>query len=447
MKSFSEFLLEASLTGNSRSAKTSNWNAYVVNNAAWKTTDYTVETNNNILDESGSTIGSVVSGDIIKILSLDLTIIKRSKFAKVSLEDGTEGFINISAIKKPEGKSNNTKELTPTKLGLKGKKYTLDELVREIPIALNRIQLSDEMKNHMLDCVGSIVNKNLFEEKITFEKTIKLSQKHNLPPAELKVISKNFGEVIGALFLLKTNKRTKYVEFPIGNQGLYDFIEYSNDDRKVYYSIKSGSGSTVSLKNINLFLDFIKLDYPSEDVAKLKTLITSKNKRIIDIIVDYINDFESDIAQYIIKELDISELSHKELSKWKTRSLDLPLEDNIKILKKIYDKIDYKITSKTIITITDLLSAKIDTSDNGLILYPLGSYIVKSLNNNENMLNLLNGVLTLSFISNSVLQSNVDVDNESITVKLVKFKDKQFKYGFASMMSKPGNMPLGFIEI
>ncbi len=449
MKTFLEFLQENSLGQYSRSHKKISWDAYVVSDPNWRSNTYEAENNANIIDKDKKVIGDIKKGDQIQILSLELMSSGKSKYANIMADD-IEGFLPITAIRKPTTKIINTKELTPALLGLEGRKFTLDELVAEIPIALDHIKISDEMRDHLLDCVGSIVNKNLFEDTIVFEKNIKLSQTHELSPDQIKLISKNFGEVLGAIFLLKTNKKAKFVEFPKGNQGLYDFIEYSDDNRKVYYSIKSGKGSIASLKNLGLFLSYMQQDYSSEELDKIKTLIAGTKERgtTVDIILRYINKFESDIADLIIQTLDLKELSFDELTKWRQRSSIQPPQTNVALLKKIYDKIGYNFTTITTKSIMGILMRPVseDKSNNGLIVFPLGMYIIRKLNSDEKMLAALNSVLNFSFISSRVLQSNVDVDNSEMSFKLMRFKNKNFIFGYSATMNDPSKNAMGFIE-
>lgn len=452
MITFTEFLKETSLGQISKSHKILSWDAYVVPDPKWKSNDYTVERDANIIDVNKKILGRVKKGDQIKILSLELIGIPKtqSQFASISA-DGIEGFLPITAIRKPTFKIHKSAELTPAKLGLEGIKFSLESLVAEIPIALNRIEISDELRDHVLDCVGSIVNKNLFEETLVFEKTIKLSRQHESSVNEIILISKNFGEVLGAIFLLKTNKKAKFVEFPLGtNQRLYDFIEYSDDNRKVYYSIKSGKGSAASLKNIEFFLKYLGQEYSSEEVNKIKTLVagTKEHGTTVDIILNYINTFESDVVNLVTNTLDLKELSFSELTSWQERASKLPFEEVIATLKKIYDKIGYPINATTKTTIEGILSrtGKQDRSKNGIIVFPLGTYMIRKLNLDEKIIGALNTVFNLSYISSRVLQSNVDITNTEMSFKLAKFVDKSFMFKYKAQMSDPTINAIGFIE-
>ena len=454
MKSFSEFLLEASLSGNSRSAQKSNWDAYVVDDPDWADKEYEIERDDVVYDENlEDEIAEVTKGDMIKLLSLDLMKRGSSFYAQISTSSDDEGYLKISSIKKPRGSTNNTKDLTPKKLGITGKKYDINGLITATIAGIDGISsITPTVKAHLLDCINSIANKNLFEDKIIrFTKNIALSQSHNLSESDLKVISKNFGEVLSALFILKSNKKAKFVEFPEAeNEGLYDFIRYEDSGQKIFYSVKASTGSVTALKNLNKFIQFLSNEYNKDDINKLKMLITDKDNKTIDIIIDYINEFEPNIAAFINDQLDIktNKLNHADLSNWWLLNAKKMTEDEIyRVFSKIYAEINYPLNTNTVKTLMSIFSAQKDTSKNGYIIYPLGSYIVKSLNADPIMLKLLNDVLTASYISNSVLQATVNVSNKDIEVKLIKFKNNSFKYDYNAMMKAPGNRPLGLKEI
>ena len=454
MLTFNQFLREAALSGNSRSKQKPNWDAYIVDDPDWEDKEYEVEKNDVFYDENlADEIGEVTKGDQIKLLSLELIKGGSSSYAYIRTKSDEEGYLKISSIKKPRGSSNNTKDLTPKKLGITGKKYDIDNLIKDIIKGIDEIpSISSSVKAHLLDCINSIANKNLFEEKIVrFTKNIALSKNHSLGDSDLKVISKNFGEVLSALFILKSNKKAKFVEFPEAeNEGLYDFIRYEDSGQKIFYSVKASTGSVTALKNLNKFIEFLSSEYNKDDINKLKMLITDKDNKTIDIIVDYINEFEPNIASFINDQLGIktNKLSHIELSKWWLLNAKQMTEDKIhQIFSKIYNEINYPLNANTIKTLTSIFSAQKDTSKNGYILYPLGSYIAKSLNADPIMSKLLNDVLNASYISNSILQATVNVSNKDIEVKLIKFKNNSFKYDYNAMMKAPGNRPLGFKEI
>lgn len=450
MKTFSEFLLEAALSGNSRSGQKSNWDTYIVDDSDWENKNYEVEKNGILYDGTLKTaIGEVKKGELLKLLSTDLMKLGSSSYANVFISNN-EGYLNISLIKKPSSK--NTKDFTPDKLGIKGRKFNAEELVSAVTQGLKDLKISGPIFEFLMDCMSSVVNKNLFEGKMErFTKNIKLSGSYNFDKESLKKFSKNFGEILGALFVLKTDKSTKIIEYPSKiNEGLYDFIAHKEIGQKIYYSSKAGNGSASALKNLNVFIPFISSKFSKDNVEKIKLLITGKNRPTIDVIIDYINNFEPDLSTFINRELGIrsSELSHSDLSDWWSKNASQMNEEKIRqTFTKIYDKIGYDFNGTAMTSLISIFSAKKDTSKNGYILYPLGSYIARTLNEDPVMLKLLNEILTMSYLSGSVFQVNADIFNDHLEFGIIRFKNNQFQFNYHAGMKYPGNVPLAFKEI
>lgn len=447
---FKQFLQEADLTGNSRSGQKSNWDTYIVDDPEWADKDYEVEKNGVLYDSTlKNAIGEVSKGETLKILSLDLMKLGSSSFANVLVSDN-EGYLNIGAIKKPSSK--NTKDFTPDKLGIKGRKFNADELVSAVTLGLKELKISNPIFEFLEDCMSSVVNKNLFEGKVErFSKNIKLSGSYNFDKISLKKFSKNFGEILGGLFILKTDKSVKIVEYPSKiNEGLYDFVAHKESGQKIYYSSKAGNGSASALKNLNVFIPYISSKFSKDNVEKIKLLITGKNRPTIDVIVDYINDFEPNLSSFINNELGIksSKLTHSELSNWWSENASQMNEEKIKqVFSKIYDKIGYDFDATAMGSLISIFSAKKDTSKNGYILYPLGSYIARTLNEDPVMLKLLNEILTMSYLSGTVFQVNADMFNDHLEFGIIRFKNNQFQFNYHAGMKYPGNVPLAFKEI
>ena len=451
MLTFNQFLQEAALSGNSRSKQKPNWDAYIVDDPDWEDKEYEVEDAAILLDGTlNNKICDVSKGEKIKILSLELKKSGSSSFAEVKTNNGDEGFLNIGKIKKPASK--NTKDFTPDKLGVKGRKFEIDDLVSEVIVNLKLLKVDSKTIEFLIDCMSSVTNKNLFEGKIErFTKGVKLSKTYSFDKDSLKKFSKNFGEILGALFVLKTDKTVKFVEFPSKiNEGLYDFIAHKEIGQKIYYSSKAAEGSATALKNLNAFIPKLSSKFSKENIDKIKFLMTEKDRPLIDIVVDYININEPNLSKFINDELGIrtTKLAHDELSKWWFDNAPQMDKEKIKqTFSKIYDRIDYDFNAKAMESLVSIFSAKRDTSKNGYILYPLASYIKKSLNEDPEMLKLLNDILTASYLSGTVFQINSDIFNDHLEFGIIRFKNNQFKFDYNAGMKYPGNRPLAFKEV
>lgn len=446
-------LNEAGLSGTSRSKQMSNWDAYVLTNPDWSTIEYYVEKDDYILDADGNKSIQVNKNDPIIIRSPELKKIGRSNYAEIETMRGVKGYLPIGSITKPTGKSKNkdasavipggknSKEYTPDKLGLAGQTYTADSLVAAAKQGVG--SSPENIREFLFDCVGSLVNKKLFEEKATkFVKVVDLSKKHSVDEGDMKILSKNFGEVLAGLFVLVTNKKINKIEFPIEiNEGLYDFVGFTNRNEKHYYSVKAAGGSSTAMKNMNAILKHFRKVENIKNIDRLQMLMTTPENKTVDLILNYINDFEPSLARDICSILNIPSLSHDALSGFlKTYQDQKSFEDFMLVLSKVYTLIDYK---PTMATLKSIYETPKDKSKNGYVVYALGSYIVKSLNSDKKMVDLLNDVLNLaSFVE----QITCDLTNTQMKFTIKGFDTNRFKFSYNGMMKAPGNRPLGFMQ-
>tara|TARA_R110002074_G_scaffold258087_1_gene430580 strand:+ start:295 stop:1650 length:1356 start_codon:yes stop_codon:yes gene_type:complete len=130
------------------------------------------------------------------------------------------------------------KSLTPDKVGLDGKTVTLSTLKSTV--------------KSFTDVIDKKVGNYLYSLVDIAGKTTKGEAKApdiGLKSADLKVVSKDFGEIVAAAWAIKSLGYKK-IHFPAaGNEPLVDF--YAVDGKNmVGYSVKSGAGAGTSVKNI-----------------------------------------------------------------------------------------------------------------------------------------------------------------------------------------------------
>jgi hypothetical protein len=474
--------MKPALTGKSRSKGTSSWEAYIVS-GDWQNTTYEADKAGTLFDEKGTKLADVKAGDKIKILSIATKKIGSPGSMSANVEiDGKKGWTKLETIKKPTA-SKNTKMLTPASLGIAGKKLTLDQLVSSLIPTIEKSTIDPLMKDYLKDAIDSIVNKKLFEAAMErFTKEVKLSRGHALDPStQLNVISKNFGEILAALFILKTSKKAKAIEYPSEeNAPLCDFIVINSEkggrEDREFYSVKSGGGSSTDLENIKTFLPYLDVDENSKEYQLLKLIMatmklgkTGKNvgKEVkdkgatVDGILRFWNTPEYSGASIdIIKKrlgLPSGPLTKAEIDKvWKDTIEDIKKAKLGKVSAKytalkdvLADQFGYAISGQTAATFDQIFSstAKKDISGGGFLLYPMGSALIKRLNTMPAVVDLLNNILKLASNSGKVLQSTVDAYNDKIVFKIISFKNNKFKFSYNAMMKAPGNRPLGFSEV
>jgi hypothetical protein len=83
-------------------------------------------------------------------------------------------------------------------------------------------------------------------------------------------------------------------------------------------------------------------------------------------------------------------------------------------------------------------------SGNGYLLYPMGSYIVKYLNNDKKYLDLLNTILNYG---SYVHQFTSTLKKNNLQVGISSFKTSKFRYTYNAGGGYPGNRPIGFKKV
>lgn len=461
---FTHLLTEAPLSGTSRSLGIPNWDAYISNDFD-KDKDHHIEKDGKLFNNNFEEIGVVKKDNVIKILSPKITKHKVSKFAKISI-NGKKGLVNISNIKKPrqakEGDvfGSNSKEFTPDKLNLDGSRYSsASSLVSKIKSNINSKYSDskyDEVKKYLSQCLSKASNQNisLYE---SFTKSYSISGNYNLSNSDIKTLSKNFGEVLAALYILVTNKKAKFVEFPSISETLYDFTMINDKGIKHFYSVKSMGGSSTSLGNINYVLDKFSKDNKlftdsKKEIEVIRGLINDKQsgKTTITNITDFFKKTLSTKNKQILNSIKkISkykpkDLSQTELGKWFTSMVgSAKINEFVDTMNDIYNRIlnKSKVSERKL---TQMYNDKKIPNGNGYLLYPMGSYIVKYLNNDKKYLGLLNTILNYG---SYVHQFKVNLSKNNFQVKISPFKTSKFRYTYNAGGGYPGNRPIGFKKV
>jgi len=117
----------------------------------------------------------------------------------------------------------------------------------------------------------------------------------------------------------------------------------------------------------------------------------------------------------------------------------------IELMNNIYDNIlsDMGKTPKTSEKVLRDMYKIGDGSkfNNGYLYYPMGSYIVKYLNQSGDYKFVLNELLNYG---NFITQIEVNLSESNIILNLQTFKKSNFVFSYNGMSKAPGNRPLGF---
>ena len=134
------------------------------------------------------------------------------------------------------------KELTPDKVGLDGETLAIRGIKSRVRTFVDTVYGHDKRIADYLYSLVDLASKTRGgEASIDFDIGLKA--------ADLKVVSKDFGEALAAVWAIKSLGYRK-IHFPAaGNEPLVDFYAVDGKDM-VGYSVKSGAGAGTSVKNI-----------------------------------------------------------------------------------------------------------------------------------------------------------------------------------------------------
>jgi len=342
-------------------------------------------------------------------------LLKTSKALK-NIEIGTNLLWVNNAVSSSQTGSRlfATKDLSPDNLNISNENYNIENLITRTSAELKN-KYNFYISEQLIHLLNSVKNKNY---------DIKLDKKLDFSIDDLVVISKDFGEILAAIWLMY-NFNFSQIFFPKNsNEKLVDFWA-----KKVYInypiSVKSGNGSKVYLKNI---LDAIKRrkklnnkSFKGElslEIIKIVETNTMKSQMII--LHQYLKtQMIEDLSK--IMQMNIEDITEDSVIKWVK---DKSIEELKEILKNWWDKY------------SRLRKFDIDDKER-LVIASLGENIKFVLNENEKLKESLNYLARHI----SLLQINVDVKEDRIVFKKRFFKDLKFKFDWQGYSS--GNK-LGF---
>ena len=321
---------------------------------------------------------------------------------------------NETSISKTGSKLFATKDLSPDNLNITDKLFKTSELI-DIVSKIIAKKYDKKISIQLIDLLKYAQKKSL---QITLDKQLTFTND------DLVVISKDYGEILSAIWIM-SNLNFSQVLFPKkSNEKLIDF--YGKKVSICYpISIKSGRGSTTFLKNILDAIDKRKNlskkninKQPSLKIIKIASNNTMKSQMII------LHQFlETKMIEdlSIILNKPIDEITEEYVKNWSNSKTVIELKIILMDWWKNYS-----------------MAKKFDMDDNErLIIAPLGEKIKFLLNENKK----LKDSLTYLARKISLLQINIDVSNEQINFKKSFFKDSEFKYYWQGYSS--GNR-LGF---
>jgi hypothetical protein len=378
---------------------------------------------------------------------------------------GTENFGTHFVNKYNPNNSLETKWLTPERMGVAtNEPLDIKNIVKRSTVAINNNKmLTEEVRKKLIDClkVVQVKGKNYFKGGKSQQN---LPKKHKtyvidlievgLTRSELSTISKDFGEILSAIWAIR-NIGFTHIIFPSNPaEPLVDFYGVALQGKMKYpVSVKSGSGASTSMKNLTVhILDLLKDPEFRKTYTKREVVIV---KEYLDLITR--EDTMSGIIRLnqllktpAIKELEsVTGISGKmltanSLANWLCMSdkkapnyKSSEWLQSSRGLGKFYKTMGSFPESATWKTY-DKGRLKVDGV--GVIVGPLGMSLIGIMNESEE----IRGTLTKCARSIILLQMNVDVKSKNMSFRRGKFKDFMFHFSWGGGSTNPHRNKFGF---
>lgn len=315
------------------------------------------------------------------------------------------------------GKTFGTKELTPNAFGLGGRRVSVAECISQTTKSITK-KYNTNIANDFLML--------LHQTNKTNQTSITLNNKLNYSTSDLATISKDFGEILSAIWYVNATTAAK-IFFPAKlNEALVDFYaEKNNTDQAI--SVKSGGGGKVTIQNI--------IDGVTESGVKKDTVKKEYSYKVFELIESHgAKEGILEVAKYInatgLDELCVAmnikktALTYKEIEAFTKKYTN-------KSLKNLLSSYHTKLGT----TITNDVWQRPDKIR--FIISPMGEYLWKQLNANKKMTQSLTRLANMI----SVIQVNCDVTKDKIKFQKNSFTGAEFEFGWAGYTA--GNK-LGF---
>mgnify|MGYP003331176693 CR=1 FL=1 len=347
------------------------------------------------------------------------------------------------------------KALTPTKFQLGGKTISEKKLFDVINKRMSNLEemktIDDTVKGFCVEVLHQVVTPPAIRNNTDVKIHSKLGQ--FIKPADLAIIAKNFGEILGSAWYMSIDPEENSVEYPIEeNLPLIDYFIHTPGRPLLSVSAKAGKGAPPGADDVIMMLPKMKNLTPTEKVARdvLVAMIEEKKaKGISQSILTTHKKLNTPAYQWLKEYLNKSNPTMKDiedfLKAFTQRRRDprrIVRGDDFGLIEELLPF--FKLTGfepdRSIRTINDLLHAKGARTMRGIIIYPLGRNLVNTFNKTDVYRSLITKVLR----SLSVLQIHIYLT--ATTIKFVKapFEVAEFKFEYNAGVPYPDNRPIGF---
>jgi len=336
------------------------------------------------------------------------------------------------------------KQLIPGKFGLNNSPVTATQLNQKVTQVLKQLNIEDTAKQVCVDLLD-----NSYAGKSKFK-----LNKHGVSDKEINIILKDFGEITGAMYMLRSSTKYTSVKFPTGNEKLIDYILVTKDGIEEKFSAKAGQGGKPSItsvmpvikdladggtlkghyKEAAKVLDLISTEQPGGlylgPLMAAQYLNTPGYKALIQVL--HKKGVHSGSAAQIPTQDQLLEAVNKSGS----------YEECIKDYSPFFNASGYISNLNQTVTRRLIETPKEGKEKKwGLLHYPITAEIIKWLNTESNQ---AKDLLTKAANTLSVTQIYLDLKGTDLVYTVKGFSEATFLFGSPSSMPRPTNNRIGF---
>ena len=325
---------------------------------------------------------------------------------------GSYFYLVNTLLKKGKPQKITKKLLTPSNLSLDNTWLSINEIIDKASDKINQISfLNNNEKQYLISILHG-----------KYEPTCIFSL------SDLNIIAQDFGEILGAIWFYQNNNGSK-IRFPYGNQMLYD-SEVLIDNEIAKISSKVGQGGPSSIKSIALVLEekpqlFQHLDKNKINIIKLiahESTVTGILKA-----VSLIKDNSIDTIEKQFCKLSATDIEHF--------LKDMSVSQLISFSNHIKDLIGRKASDKKIQEIVQS-----DSKRNGILISPLGYYLVDLLNKDQEF----SKILQIAAKNIDIFQIYTTLTLNTLSMNVYKFENCNFRWEYNSNAGNPSLKKISF---
>jgi copper chaperone CopZ len=320
-----------------------------------------------------------------------------------------------------------TKQLTPNKLNLAGKKIAKNNFIKLAKQSVENVDVPENIKAFLDEIIDA-----------SKKQGGRLSDKHinAISDADINIIAKDFGEISGAIwFMTQFNDKLDSVEYPaLESEALIDYYVYAGK-KKIAVSAKANEGAPPSINAIAAILKTLTYTNKLKESARL-AVISISEKSTVDGIVEASKDLQTPGYNWIKQNL----FSNKDFTAADCEKVLKNYGSPEAVLKKLQPLYKLMGRSASEEIVKRIYLAK--TQRWGILISPLGYHLVDQLNTNDTYLSVLNDAAQSIVVSQIYIKINKSTKNIAYTVK--EFSASAFKFEYNANAGQPSLKKISF---